>query len=203
MGNVLVSQPVQAERAAAAQSVADANAAFEQLKADYHGSADQRAARDREQLSRLQGDPYFLNKQVGGNRVALNEQQVLESRIRQAELQAEALAASETSRIDRAMEGLIDQNESGATFGSQIPIADFADGVAGVLERGARPAALEHFLKTGAGGGEDRAHEIALASEWERRLMSDPDLQRRFLSGDPIVMAQFQAFSIYSRKHDE
>jgi hypothetical protein len=33
--------------------------------------------------------------------------------------------------------------------------------------------------------------------------MSDPDLQRRFLGGDPTLMAQFQAFAIYAKKFDE
>jgi hypothetical protein len=138
VGNVLVDPRIAGERAAAAQGVADANAAMAQLKADYAASPEMRAARDREQLSRLQSDPYFLDKQIAGNTAALNEQAVLEARIRQAEAAAEAEAFSEMSRIDHAMVGLVDANDAATSFGSQMPAADFTSAVTGVCARARR-----------------------------------------------------------------
>lgn len=195
---------VQAARDAAAKSVADGNTAFEQLKADYAASADQRLARDRLALERLQSDPYHLGRKLDGNLAALNEHQVIEARIRQAETEALAAAARETARIEHAMAGVIDHNESRTTFGSEIPQRDFVAGVQGVLDRGGRSEVLEHYLKTGAGGGSgDRAAEVKLAEQWQARLMSDPELQKKFLAGDAEVMKQFQHYGVYARKFDE
>ena len=44
----------------------------------------------------------------------------------------------------------------------------------------------------------DKVHpaeeEMRAAEEWKRRLLADPELQRRFLARDPEIMKQFAAF---------
>jgi hypothetical protein len=205
MGNVLVDARIAGERAAAAQSVADANAAMARLQADYAASPDQRGARAREHLSRLQSDPYHLNKQIGGSAGAANEEAVIAAQVRQfeAEAQAAAEAFSEQHRLANAFAGVVDQNGVETTVGQQIPARDLTNGVQDILSRGARTEVLEHYLKTGAGGGEPREHEIALAAEWHRRLMADGEMQKKFLAGDPAIMAQFQHYAVYAKKFDE
>src|SRR6516164_2081751 len=101
MANVLVPAQVQAERAAAAQQVSNANVAFDQLVKDYAASPDQRAARDQHRLNQLRSDPYFVDKQIGGNTAALNEEAVIAARLRkfEADAQAAAEAFSEERRL--------------------------------------------------------------------------------------------------------
>ena len=36
-----------------------------------------------------------------------------------------------------------------------------------------------------------------MAAEWERRLMADPEVQKKFLAGDPELLKQFRYFGMY------
>jgi hypothetical protein len=207
MGNVLPDARVVAERDARAQSVREANEAMAQLQADYHASPDVRAARGREHLSRLQSDPYHLNKKIGGSTGAANEEAVIAAQVRQfeAEAQAAAEAASEEHRLANAFAGIVDQSGIETTVNQQIPARDFTAAVGDILERGSRPETLKHYLRTGAGGGsaEGREFEIAAAEQWRAKLMNDPEFQRKFLAGDAEVMKQFDAYAQYAKKYDE
>jgi hypothetical protein len=207
MGNQLVSPQVAAQRTTSEQSVANANAAMAQLVKDYAASPEQRAARDQHRLNQLRNDPYFVDKQIGGNTAALNEEVVIAARLRQfeADAQAAAEAFSEQHRLANAFAGIVDQSGVETTVNQQIPARDFTGAVTDILSRGSRPEVLEHYLKTGAGGGsaEGREFEIAAAEQWRQKLMNDPEFQRRFLAGDPEVMKQFDAYAQYAKKYDE
>jgi hypothetical protein len=207
MANVLVPAQVQAERAAAAQQVSNANVAFDQLVKDYAASPDQRAARDQHRLNQLRSDPYFVDKQIGGNTAALNEEAVIAARLRkfEADAQAAAEAFSEERRLANAFAGIVDQSGVETTVNQQIPARDFVGAVGDILARGSRAETLAHYLQTGAGGGtaEGREFEIAAAEQWRLKLMNDPEFQRKFLAKDPEVMKQFDAYAQYAKKFDE
>jgi hypothetical protein len=194
MANVLVDPRIAGERAAAAQTVTNANAAFDQLVKDYAASPDQRASRDREQLSRLQNDPFHLGRKLDGHHSAVNEQMVLEARIRQAEAAALAEAASETSRIDHALAGVLDQSGIETTVGQQIPARDLTDAVQQDLQAGVRPELLRTYLAT----GETRipgAH--LLADVWFEKYERDPEMQMAHQREDPTICRQFAYARLY------
>jgi hypothetical protein len=187
MGNVLVDARIAGERAAAAQSVREANEAMAQLKADYAASPEQRAVRDREQLSRLQSDPYFLDKQIGGNTAALNEQAVLEARIRQAEAAALAEVENKAARVDLAIQDIVDQSAIETTFGDEIPVSDFVDAVQDDVRLGVNPDLIQRVLTTGTHGipGADK-----LADVWYERYARSPEMQEAHKRGDPTICLQ-------------
>jgi hypothetical protein len=182
---------VQGARAVAQAKVDAANAQFEKLKADYAASPEQQLARDRAYLEQLRNDPAQLNRKIAGSRAAANEEAVIEARIAVAE-------RTEAQRVDAILRGDVIAGAE-TTVGDQVPQRDLAGAVGDILEHGVRPELIENFLKTGRSGGPDnRETEIAVAREWERRLLSDPELQRRFLAKDPELMKQFDAYGVYA-----
>jgi hypothetical protein len=190
-----ISTKVQNDRDQAAKQVNDANAQFEKLKADFQSSPERQLERDREYLQKLRSDPDFLNKKIGGSTAARDEEQSVISRIAVAESRAEAArldAAIAGEKID--LPGMIE-----TTVNGQLPMREMIAAVEPLVEHGVRTEMLKNFLAKGVSGGpDDRATEIAAAREWERRLLADPELQKRFLSGtDPELRRQFDCFGIY------
>jgi hypothetical protein len=59
---------------------------------------------------------------------------------------------------------------------------------------------ISHFIKHGTSGGPDtRAEEIRAARLWEKKLMADPEMQRRLLSGtDAELNKQFALYAVYA-----
>jgi hypothetical protein len=160
----------------------------------YRDDPAQKLERDRAHLADLRNDPYHLNKVLGGSIKAANEEAMLAARIYDAEARAERerLAMPATAATANPAAGEV-------TYGSQIPARDLADAVSTLVEHGVRPDLVETFLNTGHGDDpQGREVEIAAAREWQRRLLADPELQRRFLARDPVLMRQFACFAVYS-----
>lgn len=194
--DIPIPTPVQLERDRHTREVDQANIRLEQLKKAYCESPEMKIQADRDALERMRNDPYHLNKTIGGNLAAQNEEAMLVARIRDAE------SAQEAERLDVAMGKK--QPEQGpvveTTFGDQIPRRDHADAIATSLGRGVRPSAVETFHRTGHCDNSDGVEAgYAAAAEWQRRLMADPELQRKFLAKDPTVMREFEYYGMLRR----
>jgi hypothetical protein len=188
-----ISVPVQNQRDAMLKQSNDANIKLAELQKAYNESPEMRIERDRAHLADLRNDPYHLDRVLGGSTKAANEEAMLAARIYDAEARAERerLAMPPAAATANPAAGEV-------TYGSQIPARDQADAVSTMLQHGARPSLVETFLKTGRGDDPaGRESEIAAAAEWERRLMADPELQKKFLAKDPQVMEWFESFGIY------
>jgi hypothetical protein len=189
-----ISVKVQAQRDSLLKESSDATIKLAELQRAYNESPEHKLERDREYLQKLQADPFHLNRVLGGNTAAANEEAMLAARIRDAEVRAErerlALPATAPTADPAAGE---------VTYGSQIPARDLADAAGELVAHGTRPTFVENVLATGRSGGpDDRATEIALAREWERRLLADPELQRKFFAKDPEIMEQFSYYAGYA-----
>jgi hypothetical protein len=183
-----VSVPVQHQRDVLTKQANDANIRLEQLKAAYRDDPAQKLELDRLALERLRNDPFHLDKMVAGSAAAQREETAIVARIRVAE----AAAAGQAAAPD-------DPNAPDVTYGQQVSRRDLTDAVATLVEHGNRPTLIESFLATGrSDGGEPRETEIAAAREWQRRLLNDPELQKKFLAKDPEVMRQFDAYGVYA-----
>jgi hypothetical protein len=139
-------------------------------------------------LSGSRNDPFHLDKLVAGSAAAQREETAIVARIRVAEAAAVGQAAAPD-----------DPSAPDVTYGQQVSRADLTSAVAELVSHGTRPALIESFLATGrADVAEPREHEIACAREWQRRLMADPEVQKKFLAKDPEVMKQFDAYAVYA-----
>src|SRR5262249_40530125 len=191
-----VSTPVALDRERRAREVDQANIKLAELQRLYRESPEMKIQRDRGELERMQNDPYHVNKVVGGSFAAQNEEAMLAAKIRDAESRQEAERLDVQMGKKPAPEGTTAE----VSFGDQIPRKDHAAAVATLVEHGVRPEMVETFLRTGHGddaGGVEA--EWAGAAEWERRLMNDPEKQKKFLARDPEVMKQFDYFGMYRR----
>jgi hypothetical protein len=189
-----VSIPVQHQRDQITKAAADATIKLAELQKAYNEDPKLKLERDRAHLADLRNDPYHLNKVLGGSTKAANEEAMLAARIYDAEARAERerLAVPATTTAANPAAGEV-------TYGSQIPQRDLADAVSTLVEHGVRPDLVETFLNTGHGDDpQGREREVAAAAEWQRRLLADPELQRRFLARDPVLMREFDCFAVYS-----
>src|SRR5262249_48340970 len=189
-----VSAPVQREREQRAKEADQANIKLAELQRLYRESPEMKIQRDRDALERLKNDPFHMDKVIGGNAHARNEQALLAAKI------SDAASAEEARRLDIALGKTkpAEQPAARVTYGSQIPAEDHAAAVKSLLDNGVRPEMVETFLRTGHGddpGGTEVEH--AMAAEWERRLMADPEVQKKFLAGDPELLKQFRYFGMY------
>jgi hypothetical protein len=163
----------------------EADVKLAEMIRQYRESPDQKLELDRLALEKIRNDPFHLNRLVGGSATAEREEQAIVARIRVAEAAAAGQAAVPAD-VD-------------ITYGTQIPRRDLADAVGTLVEHGVRKTFVESFLATGkSDGGEPREYEIAMAREWQRRLMADPELQRKFLAKDPQIMREFDYFAGYA-----
>jgi hypothetical protein len=90
------------------------------------------------------------------------------------------------------------------TYEGMLPARDHADAVATLVEHGVRAGLIETFLKTGRGDDPaGRDAEIAAAREWHRRLMADPEKQKKLLAGDPETLRELSAYGVYAEKPHE
>jgi hypothetical protein len=191
--------PATRDRAALAADKAAGDAAMARLVEEYHSSPEQRIARDRAEKQRLESDPYTLDK-------SRREIEVLEGRIREAEARSISnpeLAMTDAELVDAVLAGepVPMPWSAGSTVDPQVPAGDFVGAVAALIEQGARPTLVKSFFEKGRGDhpGETREFEEWCAGEWERRLLADPELQRKFLARDPELMGQFAAYGVYAR----
>jgi len=185
-----ISIPVQLQRDRQAKEADEANIRLQELQRLYRESPEQRIARDRADLQRLQNDPHHVNKIIGGSNAAQNEEATLAARIRTAE------SAVEAARLD------VDMGHNPAvgetTIGDQIPRRDHAGAIASLVEAGVGPNTVETFLRSGHGDAPDGpAAEQKAAKEWEQKLFSDPEMREKFLKKDPEVMRQFAVYGIF------
>jgi hypothetical protein len=125
----------------------------------------------------------------------------MESRVAILERTAEQ---TEAQRIDAIMRG---ESVAGAevTTGSQIPRRELASAMVDLVESGLRPGLVQTFVETGHSdlNPKDRALEIELAEKWHKKLLSDPEMQKKLLAGDEEMKSQLLAYSIYSRRLGE
>jgi hypothetical protein len=186
--------PATRDAAMRAREVEAANIKLEALKAAYRDSPEMRIARDKAELQRLQSDPYTLDR-------SKRDIEVLEGRIAAAQV---AVAQTEAERVDAIIRG--DAPIAGAeiTMGDQIPRRDLATAVGDIIERGVRPELVKTYLETGRGDDPaGRKAEIAAAREWHRRLMADPEKQKKLLAGDPETLRELSAYGVYAEKPHE
>jgi hypothetical protein len=192
----LVSLPVAIERAQRQAQVEAGNAAYNRLLAEHREGDAALLERDRQALDRLRNDPYHLNRMAAGSAAAAAEERAITARIAVAESR---IPKTEAQRIDAVLAGQVDPAAPEVTYGSQIALADLAAGYNDLLEKGLRSDLLKAFETTGRGDDpKGREEEIRRAAEWEQKLMSDAEMQRRFFAKDAEVMAQFAAFGIYA-----
>jgi hypothetical protein len=197
-----IETPVQIDRDRAAKQVADANAKFAELQEAYNNSPEQKLERDRAALAAMENDPFHLGKKLAGSATAAANEQALRSRIAVAEAAIAAVPQTDMERIDAVLAGKADVSMSEVTTDPQIPMRDFASGYGDILARGVRPETIKAFEATGYADdpvGEGQEFQAAMAAEWERRLLADPELQRRFLAKDPELMRQFEYYGIYAQ----
>src|SRR5262245_25542696 len=112
----------------------------------YHAAPEQRLARDKAELARLQSsDPSRVPR---GPR----DVEVLEARIADAEAR-QARPVPDTERVKRILndEPVPPPWAAGSTSGSQIPAGDFGGAVADLIIAGVRPGLVESFLEHGRG----------------------------------------------------
>jgi hypothetical protein len=191
-----IQTPVQIAREQQAKQVSDANARLAELKQAYETSPEMRLQGDREQLQKLQSDPFHLNKKIGGSTAAQAEEQALVSRIAVAESRAEAArvaAAVAGEPID--LPGMIE-----TTVNGQLPMRELISAVEPLLDRGVRPELLKSFLQHGRGDHpqETREVEIAAAKVWRQKLESDPVMQAKLLASDPEILRQLACYGGYA-----
>jgi len=59
---------------------------------------------------------------------------------------------------------------------------------------------VKNFLLHGRGDDPKGVEEEQrAAAEWQRRLMNDPELQKKLFAKDPKTMREFDAFGVYAR----
>jgi hypothetical protein len=197
---VEIETAVRLGREQAAARVEQANADYHRLLAEHRESPAALLERDREALNRLRNDPYHLNRMAAGSTAAANEERTLTARIAVAESR---VPQTEAQRIDAVISGQADIIGPDTSYGSQIPMRDLASGYGDVLARGVRPQTVKHFEETGYADdpvGEGRESQAQKAAEWNRKLMSDPEMQKKFLAVpmDPEIKRQFDYYGIYA-----
>jgi hypothetical protein len=186
-----VSIPVQHQRDQIAKQAADASIQLEQLKAAYASSPEMKLAADRAELNRLQSDPYTLDH----HRRSI---QVLSDRIAAAEA-AGSGPSTDADRVDRALTGVPVTGPS-ATFGDQIPEADFSSAVQDDIAAGVKPELIKSYLSTGR--SDDPLGHVA-AQFWLDLFERDAGMQRRYQDGDPVMRRRFKTAQYYlAGKHE-
>src|SRR5262245_42479597 len=93
--------PAVRDRVEREAAVAQANAAFEELTAEFEAHPEQRLARDRRELERLQNDPYHMNARAAGNQVAEAQEAAILARIAVASEEAAKLHGPD--RVEHAL----------------------------------------------------------------------------------------------------
>lgn len=169
--------PAAMSRERIARQSADATAKLAAMTKAYHDAPENRISRDRAELERLRSDEHFNNRKLTSQAVR-DEEAMLVARI------ADAEAKLESARLDTALAGeKADPTAGEMTFGQMIPRAALDSAVSTLVQSGARMDLIETFFKTGRGddpAGVEREH--AAAEEWERRLLADPEKQKKFLA---------------------
>src|SRR5436190_23760526 len=84
-----IATPVRNERDALLKQSNDATVKLAEMQKAYNESPELKMERDRARLADLQNDVYHLNRVLGGNTAAANEEARLAARIRDAEMRAE------------------------------------------------------------------------------------------------------------------
>jgi hypothetical protein len=179
--------PLQAAATAAAVQM-------KQLESDYMASPQGQAEHAKASLLRITNDP---NRQ--------DEARALEQTITRAEAEAltAPIAMSDAARLDQALSGVVERGPE-LTWGSQVPSRDLTTAVQDSLERGVRESMIRAFYEHGHGDDPaGRAAEIAAADAWERKLMDDPEMQRRLFAKDPEIMRQFDYFAMFKQRQGE
>jgi hypothetical protein len=185
---------VQRDRDRITRAAADATAKLAELTKTYHDAPENKLARDKEALERLRNDPHHLNRRLT-SQMAQNEEAMLVARI------ADAEAKLESSRLDAALAGdKVHPAAGDNTYGQMVPRAALDTAVGILVESGVRPELIETFFKTGHGDdAAGREEEIRAAEEWERRLLADPEKQKKLLAKDPETLREFACYGIYRR----
>src|SRR5262245_45549699 len=174
-------------------SVAQANAQFEKLKADFAEHPEQRLARDRQELERLQNDEFHQNARAAGNQVAEAQETALQARI--------AVAAEEAAKLhgaDRIEHALTTDANSDPLFDgtngseSELPMPALRAQVAEYRELGRSDAAIREAFN---GARESRA-TIAMAKQLYEGLMSEATWVQRLAAGDKAARREFVLMSI-------
>ena len=168
------------------QQAAAATAKLAEMTEAYKNSPEQVAQRARSDLEKMRGDPNFADR----------AKDVANMEIRAAALSASA-ARDESQRIAAIMRG--ERVAAQTTQGDQLRYEDLAGAMVDLTERGINSDLLQTFIATGGNNlrPEEHAAAKAMLAEYERRLYSDPEMQRRLAARDPEAVKQFTTFSVY------
>jgi hypothetical protein len=184
-----------ADRDHAAQ-VASKSAADQQMAElieQFHSSPEQRLARDRAEIERLQNDPYFMNKRVAGDAGAEAQETALQARIAIAE--AEVAKLHGPNRIEHAL----------TTDPATDPLSDSTDGSASELPMRALRSQIEEFRSLGltdaginaaVNGGKETRASIADAKWIYDELMADEMWVAKLTAGNREARKQLALLSI-------
>jgi hypothetical protein len=186
--------PATRDRLARDASTAAANAEMARLVTEFRDSPQSRIERDKAELTRLTSNPDLLARST-------REIEVLEGRIA---ANTAAVAQTESERVEAIIRGDAPIAGAEVTMGDQIPRCDLASAVGDIIDRGVRPGLVKTYLETGRGDDPaGRDAEIAAAREWHRRLMADPEKQKKLLAGDPVTLRELSAYGVYAEKPHE
>jgi hypothetical protein len=174
-GTISVEWPVQAARDKAAAQVADANAKFAELQEAYNNSPEQKLARDRDYLNRLQNDPHHLGLKLVST-AAQNEEAVLRARIAAAERNLESERSARAivgEKID--LPGMIETTTEG-----QLPMREMISVVDDLRALGLNDVCIGEALN----GAHYSTAIIAEGKALFDARMSDSEWVKKLSAGD-------------------
>jgi len=173
---VVESTPATRDRDAAAARVEQANAAFAKMVADFQASPEQKLARDREQLAKLQSDPFHLNKKIGGSNAAANEEATILARIAVAEREAEAARVAAAIVDDKVDLPMIETT----TEDSPLNMRDMKAVVDDLRALGLNDVCIGQAIN----GSREYASTIAEVKALFESRLADPEWVKKLNAGD-------------------
>jgi hypothetical protein len=189
---------VQGERNAAQARVDAANQKFEQLKANFHAAPEQRAARARAELSRLESDPDHAGRALTSSAA---QQHLAALRMEIAHAEADAAKLGAFDKLDHAFRGdpANDPRIETTTDESPLTVADMRKQISDDKASGIDPAITqERFLPN--------RNPPSVVAEARRRLQalaSDPEWGARLTRGDPAATEELLKLSLVARASDD
>ncbi len=164
-------------------AAAAATAQLAQMKTDYEASPQRQLERDREQLARLESDPFHQNKQLSSE-AARQDVAAIKSRIAVAEAGAEAAVAAQVltdaQRTALVIEGKIDPHGPSSTISGQIPLGDLGAAVEDFRVAGLNDIQINQAIN----GAKYHRGTVDAGRQLFEQRMSDPAWVAKLAAGD-------------------
>jgi hypothetical protein len=172
-----------------AKAAAAADAQMAELIAAHQNSPEMKLQRDRDELARLQSDPYTLDR-------SQREIEVLQGRIAAAEAGADAAVAaqvlSDEQRVNLALEGKVSPWASSSTINGQIPLGDLGVAIEDLRAAGLNAVQIDQAVN---GAKYHRVTIDAARALYETR-MADAEWVAKLAAGDRAVKREHTLIGI-------